>query len=305
MHPFKQTVVIFAVLAAFGAAKLRFEHTLTADMRESQLLQPKLKTNLQAQVGQTSYAVALGGLRSAVAAFMNLKAFNHFDQLDWIKLEETYNTITELQPKGTYYWDTGAWHLHTNAAVYYQENEDLHPLRRYELHKQYVIKGSDLLEEGVKQNPDNWRLHVALAKVWSDYYKYPDLPRTIKHYEDAIACKSMPASLRKMYTRFLFYTMTRVPDRHEEALAMGRELFKDSRNHLPNLVCCIYALQHTLNVPENQRIPDEKLFPNKSRELMYLKNFQKHQHLGYPMEGVGWKIELLEKELKPAATPSR
>lgn len=293
-----QLCVILIVLAAFGAAKLRFEDNLNQDMVEARLLQPPLKEGTSLRLGQTSAAVSLGGLRSLVAAVWNLRAFVHFENLDWIKLEESYEVITTLQPQTTHYWDTGAWHLHTNASVYYQENKDLSPLRRKALRKQYIEKGSAFLEEGVRQNPQDWRLHLALARIWSDRFKLPDLPRSVKHYEDALATDTMPEYKRKQYRRFRFYTMAQIPDSREQALKEGVLLFRESPdNHLPNLVCTLFGLQNAVGSPEAKRIPDDSLFPNEKTQYLWLQNYWKNRGPGFPKDGVKEKLHALAKKL--------
>lgn len=294
-----QLVVIFAVLIAFGAAKLRYEDKLHKDMVEERLLQPPLEEGTSLRLGQTSAAVALGGLRSLVAAVWNLRAFVHFENLDWIKLEESYEVITTLQPQTTHYWDTGAWHLHTNASVHYSEAKDLTPLRRKALRKLYIDKGSAFLEEGVSQNPDNWKLHLALARLWSDRFKIPDLPRSVAHYDDALATESMPSYKRKQYRRFRFYTMARVPEMQQEALRIGTELFHETPdNHLPNLVCSLFALQNKFDVGEDTRISDQKLFPNPRVQLNWLQNYWENRRIDFPMDGVQQKIQQLEEKIK-------
>jgi len=294
-------IVIFCILLGFGAAKLRFEDRLNQDMVKARLIQPPLKKGTNLQLGQTSAAVALGGLRSLVASIWNLRAFLHFENLDWLKLEQSYEVITTLQPQTFHYWDTGAWHLHTNASVYYKENKDLSPIRRSAMRIQYIKKGSAFLEEGARQNPENWKLHLALARLWSDKHKSPDLPRALLHYEDTLACDTIPDYKRTQLERFTFYTMTRVQSRESDALALGLRLFdKSARNHTPNLVSCLFALQNSLNIPEADRIPDSKLFPNEQIELRWLKNYFKHRNFDYPMSGVRVKISELEQKLSPA-----
>ena len=112
----------------------------------------------------------LGGMRSLIASIWNLRAYYHFENLDWLELEKNYELITTLQPHTTSYWTTGAWHLHTNASTYYTENEELSPIRQRSMRRLYINKGSDFLEEGVRQNPDDWKLHLALAELWSNPY---------------------------------------------------------------------------------------------------------------------------------------
>ena len=84
-----QLVVILCVLLGFGVAKLRFEDKLSQDMVEQKLIQPPLKEGTSLRLGQTGAAVALGGLRSLVASIWNLRAFVHFEDLNWLKLEES------------------------------------------------------------------------------------------------------------------------------------------------------------------------------------------------------------------------
>ncbi len=282
-----QIVVILCVLIGFGAAKLSYEDQLNKDMVENQLIQPSLKQGTNLQLGQTGAAVALGGLRSLVAAMWNLRAFIHFEKLDWIKLEESYGVITTLQPQTTHYWDTGAWHLHTNASVHYNEDRNLSPLRRKALRKLYIDKGSALLEEGVRQNPENWKLHISLARLWSDRFKLPDLQRAVTHYDNSLATQTMPGYKRKQYKRFRFYSLARIPARKKEALNDGTELFlSTSDNHLPNLVCCLFALQNAAELPEKIPIPDKDLFPDDKTQYTWLTNYWKNRHISYPMDGV-------------------
>ena len=85
MRTFIQIVVILCTLLVFGAAKLRFEDKLNQDLVAQRRSQPRLTEGTSLQLGQTGAAVALGGLRSLIAAVWNLRAFLHFENLDWIK----------------------------------------------------------------------------------------------------------------------------------------------------------------------------------------------------------------------------
>lgn len=298
MRHLRQILVIILTLSAFGAAKLKFEDQLNRDMVDNRLIQPPLKEGTSLQIGQTGATVALGGLRSLVAAVWNMRAFLHFEDLDWIKLEQAYEVITTLQPQTTHYWETGAWHMHTNASVYYKEDPELSSFRQAALQRQYINKGSAFLEEGVRQNPDNWKLHNALARVWSDYYKLPDLNRAVTHYDNTLSCESLPDYKRAMFERFRFYTMTRVPERYEEALKEGLRLYHASpRNRTPSLSNYIFALQNALAIPDNERIPEEQLFPNKKTQLQWLQNLLNRQRQNFPIHGVEAKIEQLRREL--------
>ena len=297
MRIFIQIVVILCTLLAFGAAKLHSEDQLHRDMVAQRLLQPPLKEGTSLQLGQTGAAVALGGLRSLIAAVWNLRAFLYFEDLDWIKLEKSYEVITTLQPQTTHYWITGAWHLHTNASVHYKEAPELSSFRRSALQRLYIKKGSDVLEEGVKQNPDNWKLHDALARVWSDPFKLPDLARSLRHYDDLLACDTIPAYRRNMFERFCFYTLCRIPSRRADALKEGVKLYQASaKNHTPSLVNYLFALQNELNIPAEDRIPESALYSSKKQQLRWLKNLWNRRDQDFPVSGVRAKIEQLERE---------
>ena len=291
-----QLFVILGVLLAFGAAKLRYEDKLARDMVEAKLIKPPLEKGTSLKLGQTGAAVALGGLRSLIAAVWNLKAFNHFENLEWLKLEESYKTITALQPQTIYYWQTGAWHLHTNASVSHKENNKLPAFRQKSLQQLYIKKGSAFLEEGIRQNPESWRLHIELSRLWTDRHKLPDYPRGAQYYRDTLACDTLPEFKRKQIQRFIFYTMCNIPEQYAEALAEGSKLFHATEdNHTPNLVCSIFALQNELKTPIVARIPDDQLFPDKKRQLTWLKNFWRNQTPTSPTAGVQTKIDELEQ----------
>lgn len=298
MRTLFQILVILIVLLGFGAAKLGFEDRLNQDMVNQKLLQPPLKEGTSLQLGQTGAAVALGGLRSLVASIWNFRAYLHFEDLNWIKVEESYEIITTLQPQTTHYWNTGAWHLHTNASGYYRDNEDITPFRRASMRSLYINKGAAFLEEGVRQNPDNWKLHYELARMWSDHHKIPDLERAVQHFTNTLKCETLPEYKRSQMRRFMFYNMTRVEGREQEAYDLGRGLFDESPdNHLPKLVCGLFALQNSLNIPETARIPDLKLFPSEALQLTWLKVYLNHENQDYPMDGVRAKINELEARL--------
>ncbi|MCP5535955.1 MAG: hypothetical protein H7A51_06930 [Akkermansiaceae bacterium] len=300
MKTLAQLVVVIFVLAGFGLLKVDYEEQIHQELLAEDLIQPPMKNLDKRELGQVSAAAVLGGMRSPIASIENLRAFVHFENLDWAKVETSYQIITALQPQTTHYWDTGAWHLHTNASVYYKENKDLSPFKQSAMRRRYIDKGSAFLEEGVRQNPDNWQLHNALARLWSDYHKLPDLKRALKHYEDTLACKSLPDYKRTQLMRFTFYTMTRVKGREKDAYTMGRELFDASdRNHTPNLVCCLFVLQNLLAVPETERIPETALFPDEKTQYAWLQNYFDHRSQDYPMDGVRAKILELGLKLNP------
>ena len=120
------------------------------------------------RIGQTSSAVALGGLRTLVATFLNLRAFTYFTEQRWDDVADTYDTIVDLAPHTRYYWETGSWHLAYNAASYYLNDSELPPLRRREAWRASILRGRAFLERGIRNNPDDWSLLANLGMLLSD-----------------------------------------------------------------------------------------------------------------------------------------
>ena len=103
-------VVILTLLLA-GWAKSPWEERAQREFEEEGLLFRPLEVGVKEKIGQTCAAVALGGLRSVVATFLNLAAYGSFENRDWIKLGEQFELIVALQPRTSYYWEVGAWHM--------------------------------------------------------------------------------------------------------------------------------------------------------------------------------------------------
>jgi hypothetical protein len=101
----RYAVLAFAILAA-GALRMPFERQITDDLTKAGLLPPKLEQRTGEKIGQTFSAVSLGGLRTLVAPFMNLRAFTFFTEQRWGEVGDTYELIVDLAPRTRYYWDT-------------------------------------------------------------------------------------------------------------------------------------------------------------------------------------------------------
>mgnify|MGYP001827639902 CR=1 FL=1 len=128
--------------------------------------------------------------------------------------------------------------------------------------------------------------------------KLPDFPRAIKHYDDMLASETLPEFRRNQYSRARFYTLARVPERQEETLKEGLRIFrKTPDNHLPNMICVLFALQNAIPPPENQRIPDQELFADEKTQYLWLKNYRLRRSPDFPMNGVDEKLRELEKKL--------
>jgi len=288
----KKLVVILLVLFLTGLAKLPFEQNLAAALRERGLIQAPLDLDTRDKLGQTTYAVALGGLRSLVAAMRNLTAHTHFSNQEWFKLEEEYETITTLQPRVRYYWDAGSWHLAYNAYADYADKPGVPEARRRLAQKDFLARGRRMLEKGVENNPRDWRIHQALARLLTDPFKPNDLPAAASTFEAALALEDVPQQLRREY----LYTLCRIPGREQDAWNHARQVFAVPGNRrYPTTQSIFFALQSKFADPADH-LPIEEIFGSRRKALRNLINYSRRKREGFPMDGVRETLSTLAEE---------
>lgn len=290
--PAKLLVVLVALVVA-GVAKLPLERGIASDLREQRLLPLPLDLETREQLGQTSFAIVLGGLRSVVAAMLNLTAHNHWEAQEWFDLEQDYRAITTLQPNVRYYWETAAWHLAYNAYADYGDKPGIPEARRRTLQREFLRKGISFLEQGVRNLPEDWRMWEALAGIHRDPHKESDLSAAAEAYEGALRCEGVPQRVR----RFYFYALILLPDRGEDAWTAVQELWaRESNRRFPSIRSQYYVLRHA-NVPENIRGPlDETIdgiWPDRGMALEDLAWHWNRRPEGFPMDGVREALEFL------------
>ena len=164
----KRYAVLALAILAMGAVRLPFERALSADLQTAGLMPPKLDVKTSDRIGQTFSAVSLGGLRTLVATFLNLRAFTYFTEQRWADVAGTFDTIVDLAPRTRYYWDTGSWHQAYNAASYYLYESDLPALRRKLGWRESILAGRAFLERGIRNNPDDPVLRERLGFLLAD-----------------------------------------------------------------------------------------------------------------------------------------
>lgn len=226
MNKWIQSLVI--AISLIGAGELlRFpQENLTQELKEAGFIKERLSTKKQLKLGQTSAAVVLGGLRSLVAAFMNLQAFAEYEKKDWVELERLYDIIVTLQPNNTYYWEHGAWHLAYNAYFDFDEKLGMAAPRRRLKQKEYREKGESFLLRGTEENPDNPRLWQSLGRLYSDPHKPYDFTKAAEYLKTASELPNAKPRLKREY----FYTLGRVKGMEKEALKLGAILMADPIN---------------------------------------------------------------------------
>ncbi len=291
----KNGFIAIIAVAGFGMIRMPLQESILEREKAAGLIQEPLDLPASESLEQQFSMVALGGLRSLVAAILNMDAFDCFLKADWTNLERRYYQIVALSPHSDFYWDNGAWHLGCNASSNALDNIRLSPMEQREEFHKFIRKGRQFIEKGVQLNPKSWFLHYTMGNMYADIYRQPDFEKAAAAFHRAAELGGSSRSVRSE-----FYALARVPSKAKEALELGRKLFETPRFRTPSLVCNIFALENRLNLPSDQRIPFKELFgtDQEARELLqsHLENT-----LRYPTDGIRETLQKLPKTIEPAA----
>ena len=296
----RYAILSFAILA-MGGLRLPFERQLTEELIEANLLPPKLERRTGEKIGQTMFAVSLGGLRTLVATFMNLRAFTFFTEQRWADVADTYDMISDLAPRTRYYWDTGSWHLSYNAASYYLYDSKLPALRRKQAWKDSILAGRKFLERGTRNNPQDPVLLERLGYLLADSNKISAFGDVDKAFEDSYEAYMAAVALgntRALTTRFALYSLARIPGREKEALAMARKVRSEQGTKSFTFLGVLYTLSYHEDPTQPVGELIDSIFPNRQGAYEVLSGLWMRTHDRYPVHGVAQAITLLESEFK-------
>ena len=284
-----------ATLVVAGIVRAPIEQALTEDLREKKLLQQPLDLEVRQKVGQGFWAVSLGGLRTLVATILNLRAFGQFENQEWIKVADSYETIVQLAPHTAYYWETGSWHMAYNAASYYDRNDiGLPDLRARAEWEAWIRKGGAFLEEGVKQNPDNSLLWSRLGWLYVDPNKIRDYDRAAEAFGHAVEAGNAMPYVR----RFQAMAMARSEKYADEALPLTRRIMEEDGGAPPTLLSLRFTLEHREDPDIDSEELARQLFGTDANAYQILGNHYLDIRGDYPMNGVGTYLRKLERLLK-------
>lgn len=301
MRVLPKPLIVMVALTAFGAARLHFEERLTAELRDAGLGRQKLDISTRDRIGQTSSAIALGGLRTLVATFLNLRAHVCFEQQRWDDLHDTYKAIVNLAPHTRYYWESGSWHLAYNAASYYLHDSDLPPLRRREHWRSSIQLGRAFLERGIRNNPADWSLHASLGLMLLDANKFVAFRDRDEVFLAAAEAyrKARDGSYAPMrMDRFRLYALARVKGCEQEALELARGLHASHpRNRTPTLTTLLYVLECHADPALDGGALAVRLFGTPEKAYEALSRHWLRTREGYPNDGVAKGLAALEQRL--------
>jgi len=296
-----KSLILAGALLALGGARLPFESGLTHELQAAGLMSPSLEISTRDRIGQTSSVVALGGLRTLVATFLNLRAFTFFTEQRWSDVADTFETIVDLAPRTRYYWETGSWHMAYNAASYYQQDSKLPPLRRREAWRLSILQGRAFLERGIRNNPNDWRLHATLGYLLSDPNKFPafrNLPETFTAAAEAYRKSAATGQALPYVRRSEVYALARVENREADALAMARALYAEGlQNRRPTLLMLLLVLEAHENPSMDVAARAIELFGTPEKAYAALCGHWQRTTERFPVFGVANGLESLENIL--------
>ncbi len=301
MNIWRKSAVLAVALLGLGAARLKYEAGLGEELRAAGLFPPPLEIGTRDRIGQTSSAVALGGLRTLVATFLNLRAFTFFTEQRWDDVADTFDTIVDLAPRTRYYWETGSWHQSYNAAAYYLNDSTLPALRRREAWRNSILRGRAFLERGIRNNPDDWSLYANLGFLLSDSNKFAAFRNPNESFADAAEAYRKSAETGRalgFVTRAELYSLARVRGREADALKLARKLYAEGgKNHTPTLLVLLVVLEAHENPAMDVAARAIELFGSPEKAYSTLSGHWMRTREFYPMYGVAGGITALETML--------
>lgn len=308
MKIWRKSAILAVALLAFGALRMPFEAALSREIRAAGLFPPRLAIDTRERIGQTSSAVALGGLRTLVATFLNLRAFTFFTEKKWADVGKTFDLIVDLAPRTRYYWETGSWHQAYNAASYYLNDSELPPLRRKESWRSSIFAGRAFLERGIRNNPGDWSLLANLGFLLSDSNKFPAFRDPDECFAAAAAAYRRAAETGKALgyvRRAHFYALARVTGREAEALELARSLHAaGEQNQTPTLLVLLMVFEAWENPDLDTAARAIELFDTPEKAYDTLCGHWMRTRERFPVHGVARALEALEKQLSIAPEKS-
>jgi len=241
---------VVAALLLFGLARLPVEKSLDAAHRQAGLRTAALDLGLREQIGQLSYAAALSGFRSLVAAFLWIEAHTAWEETAWGRMAGLFQSVTALQPRSLVYWDLASWHMAWNASIAARENpKEPSEFLRLRAEREYRQLGRDFLERGIANNPERYLLHERLGIMLRD--KFNDSCGAADAFAAAAAKPEAPPYIKRLAA----YELSACPGREREAYEQLRAIYLlGEQEHLPRVITLINELEAKLDIPPAERL---------------------------------------------------
>jgi len=300
----KKSAIILLLLLLAGIVRAPFERPLGRDMRAENLLPQPIGFETTEALGQTSAAIALGGLRSLVAAVLNFsEVVPAWEDRDWAKIFDTFKQIHTLQPETAYYWEAAAGYAAHDAYSDYRDRPGIPEWQRKLRRDNFFNRGEAYLDEGIHHLPEEIRLYDMKTRLRSDIFKpeHLDYAQATETLDKAVTLDKATDILR----RLRLYLMSRVPERRQETLELVREIYQDPHSRYPSINNLLFSLQNEFPNAPGEKIPAHQIYRSDGDAIRSLFNHYQRREEQLPIVGVKETLdELIEKlELPYALNP--
>jgi len=238
-------------LLLLGVVKLPVEQAVSARLKEARMLNDFVDLGLWENLGQMGFAASLGGLRSLVASVTYMQAYVAFEEIEWAKVDSLFQLTSRLQPRDVSYWDEAAWHMAYNAASNYLHSDRVDPIMRGRLYHEHIDRGIQILEEGLRYNPDDVRLLARLGDIYAKRKLEPERAGAI--YERVVALGG-PSHFQRLAAYQYLGTADRGLWERAYAILKG---FYDRGQKYPSVIDGLKDLERKLEVPLMKQIPEQ------------------------------------------------
>jgi len=213
----------FLILVAGGLIRLPLERAFSKELQERQLAEERLNLSLRDELGQSFFIAVLGGFRSLVASMIEIKNLDAWQQQNWAKVDASYAICTRLQPREYHYWDFRSWMSASNAFDYYRFEDQTRPGLQPWIRQNLIDHGIEVLVEGTRHLPKDYRLRRGIAILMADFDKNRDAS-----FEEASAwyykAWQLRPRLRYLWRNYV-YNLARAPGHETEAWPLLLQMY--------------------------------------------------------------------------------
>lgn len=246
----RRPLAALLLLAGCGAFLLPFQAHLAGQAKAANFRKTALDLDLRERIGQMGFLAALSGFRSPLAAFLWIEVHTAWENTEWGRMAGLIDTVTTLQPRSLLYWDMAAWHMAYNASVAaLQDTKQPSEALRIRAQRQYFNLGREILEKGIRNNPDRYQLYLQLGVLLRD--KFEDHCGAAEAFLRTADFPDAPPYAR----RFAAYEMAKCPGREREAYELLKKLYLEGeKQRLPTLINLLDEMEKKLDIPASERL---------------------------------------------------
>lgn len=122
---------------------------------------------LRDQIGQGMAIALLAGFRGIAADFIWIRGHDYWEKRQWFKQAECIENTAKLQPRSTFFWDSGAWHMAWNIAYAERIGTNGSTVAQAITRERYWHqRGRAFLERGLQNIPNRFDLYFKLGWLY-------------------------------------------------------------------------------------------------------------------------------------------